>query len=208
MKQIIPFNKEITLKKKLKELISISLDNDLTLKGEDLITGNFYLSGSYKTNDSEENYSYKIPCEIAISDDYDAYNATIDIEDFNYTANQDNLNISISLAIEGLEKKEIIKEELAEEQTEERCIDQEEFEEIKLKNINEIKITKEEKTEITPLENKETNYYTYNVYIVKEEDTINTILDKYKITKEELEEYNELDNIKTGNKIIIPYYDK
>lgn len=208
MKQIIPFNKEITLKKKLKELISISLDNDLTLKGEDLITGNFYLSGSYKTNESEENYSYKIPCEIAISDDYDTYNATIDIEDFNYTANQDNLNISISLAIEGLEKKEIIKEENVEEPMEERCIDQEELEEIKLKNINEIKITKEEKTEITPLENKETNYYTYNVYIVKEEDTINTILDKYKITKEELEEYNEINDVKTGNKIIIPYYDK
>ena len=214
MKQIIPFNKEITLKNKIKELTSISLDNDLTLKGEDLITGNFYLSGTYQTTEKEETYSYKIPCEIAISDDYDTYNASIDIDDFNYDVNQDKLNISISLAIDGLEKKEIEEEieikketrEDKEEKKEERCIDEEELKE--LETINNKKIIQEEKIETTKIENKETNYYTYSVYIVKEDDTINTILEKYNITKDSLEEYNELENIKSGNKIIIPYYAK
>ena len=103
MKQIIPFNKDITLKNKIKELTSISLDNDLTLKGEDLITGNFYLTGSYKTTEKEETYSYKIPCEIAISDDYDTYNASIDIDDFNYNVNQDKLNISTKVTIKKIE---------------------------------------------------------------------------------------------------------
>lgn len=211
MKQIIPFNKEITLKNKIKELTSISLDNDLTLKGEDLITGNFYLSGTYQTTEKEETYSYKIPCEIAISDDYDTYNANIDIDDFNYNVNQDKLNISISLAIDGLEKKEDleeieIKEQVKEEPKEERCIDEEEIKEIEF--INNKKTKLEEKIETIKTENKETNYYTYSVYIVKEEDTINTILEKYNITKDALEEYNELENIKSGNKIIIPYYAK
>ena len=47
-------------------------------------------------------------------------------------------------------------------------------------------------------------FKTYYVYIVKEEDTINSILNKYNITKEELEEYNNLENVKIGNKIVIP----
>ena len=38
MKQIIPFEKEIIFKKKIKDLISISLDNDLILKNNDLIS--------------------------------------------------------------------------------------------------------------------------------------------------------------------------
>lgn len=214
MKQIIPFNKEITLKNKIKELTSISLDNDLTLKGEDLITGNFYLKGSYKTNTSEEEYSYKIPCEIAISDDYDTYNATIDIDDFNYDVKLDKLNISISLAIDGLEKKEVEVEPVEEP----RCIDEEEIKEIKNEEIKEIKqeekinIIQESKkeesnTQIINIEKNEKNYRTYSVYLVKEEDTINHILEKYKITKDMLEEYNNLDNFKTGDKIIIPCHD-
>ena len=43
MKQIIPFTKDITFKNTIGDLVSISLDNDLQLKGEDLITGNFYV---------------------------------------------------------------------------------------------------------------------------------------------------------------------
>lgn len=47
-------------------------------------------------------------------------------------------------------------------------------------------------------------YSTYYVYIVKENDTIDKILDKYGITKEDLELYNNLENIKPFDKIIIP----
>lgn len=47
-------------------------------------------------------------------------------------------------------------------------------------------------------------YKTYYVYIVKEDDTIDKILDKYKITKEDLELYNDIADIKPMDKIIIP----
>jgi len=47
-------------------------------------------------------------------------------------------------------------------------------------------------------------YSTYYVYIVKEDDTIDKILDKYGITKEELENYNCIENIKPFDKIVIP----
>lgn len=47
-------------------------------------------------------------------------------------------------------------------------------------------------------------YQTYRVYIVREEDTIDSILQKYEMAKEELEKYNELQEVKKGDKLIIP----
>ena len=109
MKQTIPFKKDITFKTKIGELTAISLDNDLTLKGEDLIVGNFYISGNYKMLEgsiSEEEYSYKIPCEIAISDEYDTYDATIDIDDFYYEIiNDEILRVNITVILDNLDKK-------------------------------------------------------------------------------------------------------
>lgn len=114
MRQTIPFKKDITFKTKIGELTAISLDNDLTLKGEDLIVGNFYISGTYKmleTSTIEEEYSYKIPCEIAISDEYDTYDATIDIDDFYYEIiNDEILRVNIVVVINNLERKEEVLE--------------------------------------------------------------------------------------------------
>ena len=47
-------------------------------------------------------------------------------------------------------------------------------------------------------------YATYHVYVVKEEDTLDTILNKYEISKEDLESYNNISDIKKGDKLIIP----
>lgn len=54
--------------------------------------------------------------------------------------------------------------------------------------------------------NNET-YVTYKVYIVRENDSLETIMDNYQIVKEELEKYNDLREIKIGDKLIIPSYD-
>ena len=53
------------------------------------------------------------------------------------------------------------------------------------------------------LDNTET-YTTYYVYIVKDDDTVEKILTKYDITKEDFENYNDINNIKAGDKVIIP----
>ena len=52
------------------------------------------------------------------------------------------------------------------------------------------------------------NYVTYRVYRVLENDTLDKILEKYQITKEELSKYNNIEDIKTGDKLIIPANDK
>lgn len=47
-------------------------------------------------------------------------------------------------------------------------------------------------------------YATYLVYIVKEDDTIDKIIEKYNVEKDKLELYNNLSEIKPGDKLIIP----
>jgi len=281
MKQIIPFTKDITFKTKIGELSSISLDDDLTLKGEDTIVGNFYIKGSYKMLDTqvaEEEYSYKIPCEIAISDEYDTFDCTIDIDDFYYEIiNGEILRVNISLVIDHLARKEIQEEVLVRKITEEdlekekvssleELMDEVEileevptFEENKKIDIleeseekevirdrkeetderevpkeikrEEIKVEKEISKEIRQEEvsnevsrddagmtfdaqldimssTTEETYLTYSVYLFREGDDIDSIITKYGITKDDLADYNDLSNIASGTKLVIPSFMK
>ncbi len=47
-------------------------------------------------------------------------------------------------------------------------------------------------------------YSTYSVYILREEDNLEEIIAKYKTNREILAEYNNLDDLKVGTKLIIP----
>lgn len=51
-------------------------------------------------------------------------------------------------------------------------------------------------------------YVTYRVYKVVEGDTLDSILTKYNITKEMLSDYNNIENITPGDKLIIPTNEK
>ena len=48
-------------------------------------------------------------------------------------------------------------------------------------------------------------YVTYLVHIVNDEETVDNIMDKNKVSRTELEEYNNLNDIKKGTKLIIPH---
>ena len=47
-------------------------------------------------------------------------------------------------------------------------------------------------------------FATYSVYIVRENDTVESIMKQYQVSRENLEEYNDLSSISVGSKIIIP----
>jgi len=47
-------------------------------------------------------------------------------------------------------------------------------------------------------------FATYSVYIVREGDTIDSILERYKVTREDLMEYNNLEEVTLGSKLVIP----
>lgn len=54
----------------------------------------------------------------------------------------------------------------------------------------------------------EEKYSTYKVHIIRESETIQTIMEKYNVSKEELEKYNNLDNVILGTKIVVPVIDE
>lgn len=226
MKKIITFKKELQFKTKVCEITSISLEYIIKQKDEDIVSGEFLINGQYKMTEgsiNKEKYDFKLPFDIALNSNYDIDSLKLDIDNFYYEIlNSEVLKVNIDLLIEA---KEIIKEQittLSKEEIEERNYNIEnEIEDIKNSYINienkkietkeEIQKTEEENisnininTNIFDNLNNQETYSTYYVYIVKEEDTIDKILDKYKITKEDLENYNNIENIKPFDKIIIP----
>ena len=52
--------------------------------------------------------------------------------------------------------------------------------------------------------NTDETYATYSVYILREDDNLEEVITKYKTNREALAEYNDLDNLKVGSKLIIP----
>ena len=52
--------------------------------------------------------------------------------------------------------------------------------------------------------NTEETYSTYSVYILREDDNLEEVISKYNTNREVLSEYNNLDNLKVGSKLIIP----
>lgn len=194
MKKIVPFKKELFFKDNIAEVTSISLEHSLH-KDNNSVTGEFYINGEYKVTNvssSVDRFEFTVPFEIALDEKYDTKNAIVDIDDFYYEIFDSNvLLINVEVRIDKLEEVR----EIIEFEEEEPIIFKEEIKKVKeYFHEEEIKTTKSE-------------YVTYKIYIVKENDTLDTILEKYNVDKEELSKYNVLDSIKIGDKIIIPYYD-
>ena len=228
MKNIIPFKKDVIFKTNLSEITSISLENTLNLK-DDTISGDFIISGDYKVSDKSttvEPFELNIPFEIVLDDRFDTKKATIDIDDFYYEiVNNNVLSVSIDVLVDHLGEKPLVdledlvdvtpvrvvldsedddmeEKSIKEEVIEERCIEEEE--ELPKRDMDKEEL--EEK--INSIFNNSTFtddvYVTYNVFILRDGDTLDSIMEKYNITKEELEKYNDLSNLQLGDKLIIP----
>ena len=188
MKKIIPFTKELTFINDIYEITSISLEHNYIVC-ENEIKGEFIINGDYTKSiiDEKEPFIFNIPFNAIIDYDFDKDKIRVDIDDFNYNIKDSNiLEVNIELVIDNIIKKE---------------------EKIEVLEEPEIK-TSDEREEVTSIfdnfDDKDDKYVTYNVHIYREDDDINKILNKYKISKEELSNYNDLEKITIGSKIIIP----
>lgn len=220
MRKVIQFKKELPFKTSIGEITSISLEHTITTKEIELISGIFYISGEYKmmeTSINKEAFDFELPFDIALDSRFDLKNSKFDIDDFYYEIiNGDTLKVNIDVFIEGLT-------------TEQRCIEDEEFDSIKpdkqkeailnLENLdddpvidindinnNEVVAKIKNNDNINILENISSNetYATYYVYTVLEDDTLDKILEQFKVSKEEVANYNDIENIKVNDKLIIP----
>lgn len=217
MKKVITFTKSINFKTRIAEITSIEVDHDLKLNENNELKGNLIISGKYKMTEAsiiEEDFNFNLPSVIAIDSKYDTSNLNMTISDFNYEIiNEEGLNVTVDIELNGLEevrndiKIPIEIDEIKEKVEYENPIENLENELVDLKNENnhqEVVENKDISTVLSDLTNTEETFSTYHVYIVREGDTIDQILDKYNISREELSNYNNLDNINLGTKLIIP----
>lgn len=238
MKQVIPFYKEIVFKNNIASILNVSLEHEESIlegeiSGNFILTGEYKI---HNDTTEVESFRYKLPFTALISDDMNRDTISIDIESFSYEQiENDVLRIDIDFSIEyevNLEDDEV---EVLEDEFDkiDREIDEilglnkndEERDIFDIEDVGDDKDIvvpliveeKEEKLEV-PVEtiieetkeeisNKE-EYVTYYVYVVKESDTLEQILKTYNVSLEYLKEYNDIKDIKLGDKIIIPLYDE
>ncbi len=212
MEKIIPFKKDIIFKTNVSEITSISLEHNLTKKEENFVSGSFTVSGEYKMAEDSvtvDSFSYDLPFDINIDKRYDTTKLKIDIDDFYYEIINDNvLSVSIDVLLSHLEEMEE-REEIKEGEIDEvGVLTQELHEEEVIEEKSEEKM--EEKNRCIEPESLFENmdqaesYLSYKVYIVREGDTLEKIMEQYQVTKEDLAAYNDLSEIKINDKIIIP----
>lgn len=296
MRQIIPFKKELLFKTKISEITSISLEHTLSLRRNNLISGEFHVSGDYKMTEASinrEKFYFALPFEIDLGDSYVEDTINIDIDNFYYeVVNDDSLQVNIDVFVDGdkMEVVEEVKTEIKENKVEQEeivdnsdddckdvdmvrgddffksadevkeiILDYEDNDEVeekknKIRDVevnNSMEFEKEyessidydsvvnkkinknkdffsdnvlsniniDNDKVVEVNNKNTinnlnifdsdvfsdeTYATYYVYVVKEDDNIDKILEHFSTTKEELQNYNDLENVKKGTKLIIP----
>ena len=211
MKKKITFEKRIEFPTMIGEITAISLEQNLKFIDESNVEGNLNLIGRYKMTEAsrlEEEFNYQIPTEITLSEKLDLNNTNIDITNFNYEIDENILICDIELEIDGLELLEEVREcdgditiekeieiPTIEKNEDDKVIENEIIEEDKDRSINSL---------FSNLDDDTDTYGTLLVYIVRQNETINSIIEKYNTTLEELEKYNDLKDINIGTKIIIP----
>lgn len=103
------------------------------------------------------------------------------------------------------EEKPIIEEKIEEENFD---ICEPEKEEVKQNEDREVKEVKVDTEIMDTLNGGENTYITYHIHVCDESDTLEYIANKYKISIDVIKDYNSIDNISVGMKLIIPCQDE
>lgn len=215
MNKIISLKKEITFKNTIEEIVSISMDHKLYLE-DLLVKGDFVVEGEYLNLSKKEPFHFDIPYLGYLDEFYDTSEATVKVDDFYYEIIEPNkLLLSIDILVDKLSEKKLIEieEDIIDINEEDRSINldtgmEKEENLIVIPEKKEDDIIKDKTSEREILifkDNYQEAYMTYRVYIVRDGDNIDTILDKYKITLDLLKKYNVINELAIGDKLIIPY---
>lgn len=207
----------------------LSFKNESLIEGNLVLNGKYKLT---EASVIEEDFEFKIPIEISLVEKVDNSTATIEISDFYYELNNnDSMTCHIELCIDALEiiddldeERECDGENVEMEIPHIEDIEVSKNEDAKNNGIDsKIELINDDNNDnndnndssevpyddgndslFVHLDDKSETYGTFIVYIVRQNETINSIIDKYNTTIEEIEKYNDLKDINIGTKLIIP----
>ncbi len=178
MRQTLTFNKEIEVNNKISSITSISLDHHEDITKEE-INGEFIITGELKEhNDTTETipFSYNLPYTCILPVDVINDTVKVEITDFKYNFKETILKVEIEYLITGDE----------------------------LERLEPIPILEPVIEEDPVIETIENEFIIYHIHIIKENEKLEEIIKEYNTTIDNIKEYNDINNIKIGDKLIIP----
>lgn len=225
----IPFMKDIVFEKKLYEITSISLEHEIKIE-DNTLNGNFIVTGDFKSHEvsvNKEAFSYVLPFAIDLNEDIDTETVEFMIEDFTYQVVENNtLRVNIDFNVIASKKEieeekveeeifrdatELFQEEAAEEKEEEIDIEEKKEEDVRVPvtlPANELIVENQEKvseeTIINSISGSDDEYATYHIHLVSDGESVETICTMYNSNLNILADYNDLNNLASGDKLIIP----
>lgn len=227
MNCIIPFTKDIKFKTNIGEILSISLEHDYTVNSDGIL-GNFIVTGDYKTHEvsiNKEHFEHVLPFSVDVSNRIDADSLDFTVEDFTYEViDNDTLRVNIEYSINALEvPEEDIFEKTEEENNLDTLLDEMDEEITKEREDRKEEVVKEKEVEaeetrnvdettqntiLNSINDKDDVFVTYHIHMMQETDTIESVCIKYNTTKSILGDYNDLESVTVGDKLIIPEIDE
>ena len=221
--------KDIVFEKKLYEITSISLEHEIKIE-DNTLNGNFIVTGDFKSHEvsvNKEAFSYVLPFAIDLNEDIDAETVEFMIEDFTYQVVENNtLRVNIDFNVIASKKEieeekveeeifrdatELFQEEAAEEKEEEIDIEEKKEEDVRVPvtlPANELIVENQEKvseeTIINSISGSDDEYATYHIHLVSDGESVETICTMYNSNLNILADYNDLNNLASGDKLIIP----
>lgn len=166
MKQIVPFTRKISFDTSVDEITSISLDKTIKNIEDSIISGVFDLYLEYKESDISVNtlkYTSTIPFDIDVDSKYSLKNVKVDIDDFYYEIEDDDVVLHIDLLVDNLEYAEeelesiITKHEDRKDDELETFVEEEEIDDTKLDDKEDVKLEVDDRKidEVKPLNKEE-----------------------------------------------------
>lgn len=213
--------------------ISVEHDEDINvsnLEGDFIISGDYRL---HEISINKEDFSFKLPFTHEIRSNVNLDTVNLEITDFTYELNNnDELHVHIEYIVSGeqsliefadekdlnefLNKTDAEVVDLTEDEPRFKEASKEEILNIPAEDSKkeETKEPKEEVKEDKPSEistnniissiNADETYVKYHVHTVMKNDTLEGILDKYKITLTDLKKYNTFEALEVNMKLVIP----
>lgn len=231
MSEAFVVERDFLFKDSIFEITSISVEHDEDINGSNL-EGDFIISGDYRLHEisiNKEDFSFKLPFTHEIRSNVNLDTVNLEITDFTYELNNnDELHVHIEYIVSGeqsliefadekdldefLNKTDAEVVDLTEDEPRFKEVSKEEILNIPAEDSK--KESKKEIKEDKPSEistnniigsiNADETYVKYHVHTVMQNDTLEGILDKYKITLTDLKKYNTFEALEVNMKLVIP----